>query len=478
MNQNTKQNIIELYQKWADDQVVNTEMIPPSGSYREYMRIIGKKQTVMGVFNTDKKENNAFVTFSRHFKSKGLPVPEILVVDEIKDIYLQEDFGDTMLFDHILQERRGAHFPDSLILTLKKVIKELVRFQIEGGEDLDYSAGYPRASFDKQSMMWDLNYFKYYFLKLAKIPFDEQLLEDDYLKFSDYLLDAPCDYFLYRDFQSRNIMLKDGEPKFIDYQGGRKGALPYDLASLLYDAKADFPQEVRDELLAYYIDELSSYEQIDLAAFKSYYYGYILIRMMQAMGAFGFRGFYERKEHFLQSIPYALRDLKEVLKHLDFPVELPEMLASLQRVCDSKFLKTVGKKKDAKLKITIQSFSYLRGISAEAIAAGGFVFDCRVIDDPVGNAGFHTEQGSWDALSAFFTDDTGMPDFLKSINAIIDRAVEKYQKQNERHLNINFGCVGGQHRSVYAAECLAKHLMEKYDVEINLKHLEIENIRQ
>jgi len=401
-----------------------------------------------------------------------------LAVDEIKDIYLQEDFGDTMLFDHILEERKGNHFPDSLILTLKKVIKELVRFQIEGGEGLDYSSGYPRAAFDKQSMMWDLNYFKYYFLKLAKIPFDEQLLEDDYLKFSDYLLQAPCDYFLYRDFQSRNVMLKDGEPKFIDYQGGLKGALPYDLASLLYDAKADFPQAVRDELLDYYIDELSSYEQIDVAAFKSYYNGYVLIRMMQAMGAFGFRGFYERKEHFLQSIPYALRDLKEILKHLNFSVELPEMLASLQRVTESAFLKTVGKKESEKLKLTIQSFSYRRGISSEALVAGGFVFDCRMIDDPVENPNFLTNLESCDALAPFFTDETGMPDFLKSIYAIIDRAVEKYQKQNKRHLNINFGCAGGQHRSVYAAESLAMHLKEKFDVEINIKHLEIENIRQ
>lgn len=478
MNQNTKQDIVELYEKWADDQVINTELIPPSGSYREYIRIIGKKQAVMGVFNTDKKENNAFITFSRHFKSKGLPVPEILAVDEIKDIYLQEDFGDTMLFDYIHQEREGAHFPDSLILTLKKVIKELVRFQIEGGDGLDYSVGYPRAAFDKQSMMWDLNYFKYYFLKLAKIPFDEQLLEDDYMKFSDYLLQAPCDYFLYRDFQSRNVMLKNGEPKFIDYQGGRKGALPYDLASLLYDAKADFPQVVRDELLAYYIDELKFYKQIDVAAFKSYYYGYVLIRMMQAMGAFGFRGFYERKEHFLQSIPYALRDLKEVLKHLNFSVELSEMLASLRRVCESEFLKTVGKKEAVKLKLTIQSFSYRRGISAEAIAAGGFVFDCCVVDDPVEDSNFLTNQESGDALSTFFTDETGMPDFLKSIYSLIDRAVDKYQKQNKKHLNINFGCVGGQHRSVFAAECLAKHLKEKFDIEISIKHPEIENIRQ
>jgi aminoglycoside/choline kinase family phosphotransferase len=258
MKKNIKQNIISLFEQWSGDQVVNTELIPLSGSYREYIRVIGERQIVMGVYNTDKKENKAFVTYSRHFKSKGLSVPEILAVDESVDIYLQEDFGDTMLFDYIQNEREGDHFPESLILILKKTIKELVKFQVEGGEGLDYSVAYPRAAFDKQSMMWDLNYFKYYFLKLAKIPFDEQSLEDDYLKFTDFLLEAPSDYFLYRDFQSRNVMLKDGEPKFIDYQGGRKGALAYDLASLLYDAKADFPKTLREELLAYYLEELSN----------------------------------------------------------------------------------------------------------------------------------------------------------------------------------------------------------------------------
>lgn len=471
MKKNIKQNIISLFEQWSGDQLVNTELIPPSGSYREYIRIIGERQTVMGVYNSDKKENNAFVSFSRHFKLKGLPVPDILAVDESKDIYLQDDFGDTMLFDYIQKEREGDHFPESLILILKKTIKELVKFQVVGGEGLDYSVAYPRAAFDKQSMMWDLNYFKYYFLKLAKIPFDEQLLEDDYLKFTDFLLQAPSDYFLYRDFQSRNVMLKDGEPKFIDYQGGRKGALAYDLASLLYDSKADFPETLREELLVYYLDELSNYESVDIASFKTHYFAFVLIRMMQAMGAFGFRGFYEKKEHFLQSIPYALHDLKEVLPHLDFIDQYTELFSALENVTESEFLKTVGVKMENKLSISIQSFSYRRGIQPD-----GFVFDCRIIDDPVDDDGFMENQMKTEFLSTFFTKKTGMPAFLKSVCGVIDIAIDKSIKQNKKQLNVYFGCVGGQHRSVYAANYLAKYLKEKLDVEIDLKHLEVDNV--
>ena len=471
MKKNIKQNIINLFEQSSGDQVVNTKLIPPSGSYREYIRIIGKNQTVMGVYNSDKKENNAFVTFSRHFKSKGLPVPDILAVDESKDIYLQDDFGDTMLFDYIQNERDGDHFPESLVLILKKTIKELVKFQIEGTDGLDYSVAYPRAAFDKQSMMWDLNYFKYYFLKLAKIPFDEQLLEDDYLKFTDFLLQAPSDYFLYRDFQSRNVMLKDGEPKFIDYQGGRKGALAYDLASLLYDAKADFSEVLREELLAYYLDELNNYEDIDIEGFKLHYYGFVLIRMMQAMGAFGFRGFYEKKEHFLQSIPYALNDLKEVLPHLNFLDQFKELFSALEKVSESEFLKTVGVKDEAKLNVSVQSFSYRRGIQPN-----GFVFDCRIIDDPVGDTRFEESHMNSEFLPTFFKEETGMHAFLKSVCAVIDVAIDNSQKQQIKQLEIYFGCVGGQHRSVYAAGFIAEYINIKYDVEVKLRHQELDNV--
>ena len=245
--------------------------------------------------------------------------------------YLQEDLGNLTLFDYLSRTRELEGFSEKIINVYKKVLLELPRLQITAGKGIDYSYCYPRAAFDKQSMMWDLNYFKYYFLKLAKIPFDEQALEDDFQNFSDYLLAAESDFFLFRDFQSRNIMLHDGKVAFIDYQGGRKGALQYDLASLLYDAKADIPQAVRNELLEFYLDELEKYIEIDRAEFKAYFTGYVLIRIMQAMGAYGFRGFYEKKEHFLKSIPFALENLSYLLENNNIPIKLPEFVSGAER---------------------------------------------------------------------------------------------------------------------------------------------------
>ncbi|MCF6241500.1 MAG: phosphotransferase, partial [Bacteroidales bacterium] len=290
MKKEVKQLIEELFRKWSGEEAKEIIALPESGSYRKYYRIKGSKKTAIAVYNEDRKENIAFVEFSKHFKSKDLPVPEIYGANLDKNVYLQEDLGDTTLFAYITENRPGVEFPDKLFEILKKVLEQLVNFQLKGSEGFNYSYCYPRAAFDKQSMMWDLNYFKYYFLKLAKIPFDEQDLENDFLKFSDFLLEAKTDYFLYRDFQTRNIMIRNDKPYFIDYQGGRKGALQYDLASLLYDAKADIPQEIRNRLRKYYINKLSKYQEVDVEKFNAYYFGYVLIRIMQAMGAFGFRG--------------------------------------------------------------------------------------------------------------------------------------------------------------------------------------------
>ncbi|MFA8434795.1 MAG: phosphotransferase [Marinifilaceae bacterium] len=475
MKENTVKELVQLYENYSGDQVVDTRILPVSGSYREYCRLIGKKGIVMGVFNTDQKENKAFISFSRHFQSKGLPVPEILAEDKDKNIYLVKDLGDTTLFDYVLQLRTGEGFPVDLINIYKKVIRQLVVFQLEGADGLDFSVCYPRESFDQQSMIWDLHYFKYYFLKLAKIPFDEQLLENDYLKFSNYLLEAHEDSFLYRDFQSRNVMLRKGEPWFIDFQGGRKGALQYDLASLLFDAKADIPQEVRDELLDFYIEELKKHREVDAARFKNYYYGYVLIRIMQAMGAYGFRGFYERKEHFLKSIPFALKNLKLVLERMNLPVELPELRQALAGVLQSDLLRNIGKDEPVVLNVEVNSFSYRRGIPLDQSKnGGGFVFDCRAIHNPGRYEEYMALTGKDQKVIDFFKRESEMDDFLESVYQIVDLSVEKYTKRNFTHLQVNFGCTGGRHRSVFAAESLAKHLNEKYDVSVKLRHIERE----
>ncbi|MBI5218376.1 MAG: phosphotransferase [Bacteroidia bacterium] len=467
-----------LFEQWSGEYAESISLIPQSGSYREYYRIIGVTQNAIGVFNADKKENLAFVEFSKFFYSKGLNVPQIYSVNTDENIYLVEDLGDETLFSFLTEKRQGADFPDELVDVYKKVVDELPMFQILAGKDLNYGFCYPRGGFDKQSMMWDLNYFKYYFLKLARISFDEQNLEDDFQAFSDYLLQSDCSYFLYRDFQSRNIMLFNEKPYFIDYQGGRKGALQYDLASLLYDAKADIPQKIRDELLNYYIGAVSGYIKTDKNAFIEFYYGYVLIRIMQAMGAYGFRGFYEKKQHFLKSIPYAVKNLAYLLDVVRLPVKLPALWNVLEQIVSSQELKKYESQEDEKkpiqLTVTITSFSFKKGIPEDHTGnGGGFVFDCRAIHNPGRYDEYKSLTGKDKPVMDFLNNEKGMTGFLNHVFALAEQSVEKYLQRGFTNLMINFGCTGGQHRSVFAAEKLAAHLNEKYNIRIVLKHRDI-----
>ena len=340
------------------------------------------------------------------------------------------------------------------------------------GKGINYDYCYPRAAFDKQSMMWDLNYFKYYFLKLAKIPFDEQALEDDFQNFSDYLLTAENDFFMFRDFQSRNIMLHDNQVSFIDYQGGRKGALQYDLASLLYDAKADMPQSVRNELLEFYLDELDKYQKVDRSEFKAYFTGYVLIRIMQAMGAYGFRGFYEKKEHFLKSIPFALDNLKIVLENNNIPIELPELFNVLDAISQSIFLRKIGMQ-DGALTIQVTSFSYRKGLPEDPSGnGGGYIFDCRAIYNPGRFEEYKQLTGKDPEVIDFLEKKSEIGVFMANVFGLVDQSVKTYLSRGFSHLSVNFGCTGGQHRSVYAAEKLAKHLNDKFPVKVILTHRE------
>lgn len=465
-----------LFEQWACDDIKSISLLPQSGSYREYYRIIGVTKKALGVYNADKKENHAFIEFTNHFVTEKLPVPAIYAMVPDECIYLIEDLGDETLFSYITEVRKENQFPQELIDVYKKVIDSLPEFQINAGAKLDYSVCYPRSRFDKQSMMWDLNYFKYYFLKLAKISFDEQLLEDDFQIFSDYLLQADCNYFLYRDFQSRNIMLVDRNPYFIDYQGGRKGALQYDLASLLYDAKADIPQKIRDMLLEYYMDVISSYISINRKEFKEFYYAYVLIRIMQAMGAYGFRGLYEKKEHFLKSIPFAVKNLLYIINTIKLPVKVPALWSVLVQITQSEELKKYEQQKNEekqKLTVSITSFSYKKGIPEDTSGnGGGFVFDCRSIHNPGRFEEFKTNTGRDQSINDFFSKGSEMSLFLSHVFAIVDQSVEKYMKREFKSLVVNFGCTGGQHRSVFSAEQLARHLKKKYDIKIILRHRE------
>src|SRR5579863_5216765 len=322
-------------------------------------------------------ENAAFLAFSKHFRKHNLPVPEIYAEDLAQGAYLEEDLGDTTLFEFLSKNRQGGTIAPQVVEAYKKVVAILPRFQVEAGRDLDYSVCYPISSFDRQSIAWDLNYFKYYFLRLAGIPFNEHSLEDDFSRLTDFLLSAPRDYFLYRDFQSRNIMLRDGQPYFLDYQGGRKGALQYDVASLLYDAKADLPPELRQQLLDHYLDTLAGFVDLKREAFMQHYYAYVYIRIMQALGAYGFRGFYERKVHFLQSVPYALKNVRWLLEHVKLPIALPMLMATFNSMVASEKLHGPAPEGE-NLTVRIVSFSFHRGLPDDQTGhGGGFVFDAR-----------------------------------------------------------------------------------------------------
>ncbi len=352
------------------------------GSGRIIVRLTGSGQSAIGILYQVREENVAFLEFSRHFRRHGLPVPEIFAEDLSQGAYLEEDLGDTTLFEFLGKNRAGDVIAQPVIEAYRKVVAVLPRFQVEAGRDLNYKACYPRASFDRQSIAWDLNYFKYYFLRLAGIPFNEQALEVDFSHLSKFLLAAPHDYFLYRDFQSRNVMLRDGQPFFLDYQGGRKGALQYDIASLLYDGKADLPPALRQQLLDYYLDCLAGFIDLNREAFMEHYYAYVYVRILQALGAYGFRGFYERKPHFLQSVPYALNNLRWLARNVKLPIALPALLDALERMSASEKLQSLAAP-SAGLTVRIFSFSFHHAHPTDETGnGGGFVFDARSLPNP------------------------------------------------------------------------------------------------
>lgn len=470
----SRKHLAALFEDWSGESVRHISLLDAHGSDRTYCRIAGERQTAIGAHNADKKENRAFIEFTRHFHEAGLPVPELYRVDEANDVYLEEDLGDITLFALLTDLREKDGFNETIIELYKKAIAWLPKFQIDAGKTLNYRVCYPRASFDKQSMMWDLNYFKYYFLKLAKIPFDEQALEDDFEKFTRFLLQAEHDFFLYRDFQSRNIMIREGEPYFIDYQGGRKGALQYDVASLLYDAKADIPQNIRNQLLEHYIQVLSNHIPVEREIFLQHYYGYVFIRIMQALGAYGFRGFYERKRHFLRSVPYAIRNLEWLLQNVELPIKIPALTDAWERLVRSSYLRQIGNA-DLRLTVRIQSFSYRRGIPVDEKGhGGGFVFDCRVLPNPGRLPEYAQFTGNDSQIIEYLRKEPDVAAFMQHVQSIIAQVVPNYQKRNFTNLMVSFGCTGGRHRSVYCANLLADYLRQNFNVDVELRHRELE----
>ena len=469
-----EENLARLFERALGKKACSVNRLPVSGSCRNYFRITAGTDSCIGVYHDDPEENRAFLSFTRTFLKLGLPVPGILGEDPERHCYLLTDLGDITLFRHLVSMRKDkVAFPAEIIPLYRKALKTLPGFQVLAADRIDYRHCLPRSTFDRQSMRWDLNYFKYYFLKLAKIPFHEQALEKDFTALTSFLLQAPSGFFMYRDFQSRNIMLHRDQLLFIDYQGGRRGALPYDVASLLYDAKADLPEEVRSGLLNYYLDQLETYLPGQRESFIRFYPGFVLIRILQALGAYGFRGYYERKSHFLLSIPFALRNLRILEDRWNDLAGVPRLKAlwtAISRI-QVAWESLPADPASTGLTVTISSFSFHGDFPVDLSGhGGGYVFDCRSLPNPGRNEEFQHLTGKDPAVISFLEKEPEVSDFLQHVYELVGQSVRTYLKREFTHLWVAFGCTGGRHRSVYCAEMLSGYLSTRYNVKTRLTH--------
>jgi len=474
-----EKQLAELFINWCGKAPNIILPIPPSASYRRYFRLANDSHTAIGAYNSDLLENKAFLELSAHFRKKSLPVPEIYGASKDLSIYLQQDLGDLTLFDFIYPYRnRNSAFTPEMKQAYLDTLDALIDLQIKGFKDLDFSVCYPSEAFDKQSMMWDCNYFKYNFLKFLQIDFDQHALEEDFNNLTEFLLQAGNQYFMHRDCQARNIMLFNNRVYFIDYQGGRKGPLQYDLASLLYQARSNLTEDLREEFLHYYLGKVSKIlPDFDPTLFRHYYDGFVLLRCMQLLGAYGFRGLYERKQHFINSIPLAAANFIEIANRVNKNFSIPSILAVAESITGSKWL-PVDKKKaeNASLKVMIYSFSYRKGIPKfESEHGGGFVFDCRALQNPGRLEAYKYLNGLDKPVADFLKAQSQAEEWLSYIFELTDRSVEEYLERDFNTLTVAFGCTGGQHRSVFCAEELANHLSYKYGIKFEINHSEQKN---
>lgn len=459
-----------LFEQWAGEPCLKKNQITANGSNRVYFRLEGATKTCIGAINQDVRENEAFFYFAEEMRKRGVHVPEIYAISSDRKIYLQQDLGNTSIYTYLSsREVNGIDVTEPMRELYRKAIDQLIDIQ-SCCRDIDFTQAYPRPRFDHQALQWDMNYFKYYFLRLFHIPFDEQLLETDFQQFIQWLLDDDCNYFMHRDFQSRNIMIVDEELYFIDFQGARQGAPHYDLASLLYSSKSNVPDPLRKELLEYYLDRRGErYGAIDREAFKAKYYGYVLARMMQAMGAYGYRGIIEKKEYFVKSIPYAVNNLRTILQEIHLPLEIEHLKATWEAICQLPEFKT----KEEKLTVSIFSFSYRKGIPFDKTGnGGGYVFDCRALPNPGLYDQYKPLCGRDTEVIQFFEEHPETENYLQMVRNVVGFSVQSYISRGYTRLMINFGCTGGRHRSVYCAEQIAKFVRQNYDCEVSLHHLE------
>ena len=469
------QRLSDLYIRWSGAEPQKIERLAGAGSNRQYYRITSiDGSTVIGVIGTSQDENHAFITLSKHFKSKELPVPEVYAVSDDEMCYIQSDLGTMALFDALKKGRdAGGQYDEAEQKLLVKIMRLLPRIQVLGAQELDFSVCYPQPEFDETNVMFDLNYFKYCFLKPSGVDFHEVRLEEDFRKLASHLISDEGTYFMYRDFQARNIMLDgDANPFLIDYQGGRKGPYYYDVASFLWQASARYPDDLRQELIKEYHSALGQYTNVpSLDDFTKRLNLFVFFRILQVLGAYGYRGYFERKKHFIDSIPPALNNLRAILQN-DFPY--PHLIGTLRKlVSDTPQNDKQASPLRKNLIVRVFSFSYKKGIPEDTSGnGGGYVFDCRSTHNPGRYEPYKKLTGLDEPVIRFLEDDGEILTFLESVYKLADAHVERYIQRGFTDLMFSFGCTGGQHRSVYSAQHLAEYLNRKYGIEVRLCHRE------
>lgn len=476
-----------LYAEYTGSSPDNIVPLSGSGSNRKYYRLSSGGYSIIGVSGRDARENRAFMALSGHMKARGINVPEVYASDPDGLSYLQEDLGSVSLFDAVSSGRYSGHYsPDEKNLLLK-TISMLPEIQFKGAEGLDFNVCYPEPAFNRRLVMADLNYFKYCFLKPSGIEFNEAELENDFDRLADALLQDGGNTFMYRDFQARNVMLKDGIPYFIDFQGGRRGPVHYDVASFVWQARAGYPEDFRRELVDAYFEHMQGFSRTGREEFDERLRLFVFFRTLQVLGAYGFRGNFERKPHFLESIPYAISNLRSILdappegygylvRVLGEMVLLPQFaLRPIEEVSSATLSSERGPidEVSSDLEVSVYSFSYRKGIPADSSGnGGGYVFDCRALPNPGKYEQYRFSTGMDSDVEAFFSDKPQMPDFLDSVFSLVDAHAERFIQRGFTHMMVAFGCTGGQHRSVYCAERTAEHLSRKYGIRVRLEHRE------
>jgi aminoglycoside/choline kinase family phosphotransferase len=466
-----KNEVIAVFFEWQKEKADKVVKLPQSGSERVYFRLWLHTKSFVAAYNPDQRENEAFVHLSGVFKKHQLNVAQVNFYNPEKGVYFIDDLGDEILFDLINKEK--PEFSNATMEYLKTSLRALIKFQTSCNQDIDFDKCYPRNRFDKQAIQWDLNYFKYHFLKVFDIPFDEQKLEDDFQKLMAFLLDAKADYFMYRDFQSRNIMVQDELPWFIDFQGGRKGPLQYDVASLLFQVRAGFSWETKCELLEFYLQELSKADAKAARDFKKHYFAFVYLRLMQVMGAYGYRGIIQNKSHFLMSVPFAIKSMEELMQKEQLPPGLEELKQVFQKTIQLKS-RFEGNSEKGKLTVNVNSISFKKSVLKDFSGnGGGHTFDCRALPNPGRQEKYKQLTGKDSEVAEYLSQHSEVGVFLGNTIKVAEQSIQNYLERGFDHLSVSYGCTGGQHRSVYCAEKLFAHLQNNPKLKVVLTHKEL-----